>query len=104
MIRKIIEALADDNSMRVNGNTFTDKFTKTVEIPSYDISIHLLTDGYGAIEVLLTDKESGELFCKYLYPSQEAFNAYMAQAFAPPEDTGVYEQHGHTLRIIECRL
>ena len=102
MTRKIIEALTPQKP--INSNSFTDRLTKKIEIPSYDISIHLLTDGSGATEVLLTDKESGELFCKYLYPSQEAFNAYMAQAFAPPEDTGVYEQQGHTLRIIECKL
>ena len=102
MTRKIIEALTTPKP--INSNSFTDRLTKKIELPSYDISIHLLTDGSAAIEVLLTDKDSGELFGKYVFPSPESFNAYMAQAFALPEDNNICEQKGRAPRIIECRL
>ncbi len=104
MSRKIIEALANEMSKHVNGNTFTDKLTKKIEIPSYDVSIHFLTDGAGATEVLLIDKNSGEVFAKYLFPSQEAFNAYMVQAFVLLEGEDIFEQQGQSPRIIQFRL
>ena len=102
MTRKIIEALTTEKP--INGNSFTNRLTKKIEIPSYDVSIHFLTDGAGATEVLLIDKSSGEVFAKYLFPSQEAFNAYMVQAFVLLEGEDIFEQQGQSPRIIQFKL
>ena len=88
MKRKVIEAF-EDESFVVPNNMFTDKVTAYVDIPYYDTATVFLTDSSGSVEVVLEDKETKKIFCKYLFDNMLVFNTYIAQAFAPPDDVTV---------------
>lgn len=100
---KVIEAF-EKESFTVPDNSFTDKMTAYVDIPYYDTAVVFLTDGSGAVEVLLEDKETKRIFCKYVFDDMLALNAYIARAFAPEDDITVNEQIQKGIRIIECKL
>ena len=104
MYGKIIEELEHDRTAPLRKTTPEKHMNASVHIPDYNVCIMLFNDDYHSVEVALTDKETGQEFCRHVFDRMDTLNAFISQAFAPPEDGEVCERREGDLRIIEHKM